>query len=347
MRVLQQLIIYFWERRSLTAEQAHYFVEHGFVRPQDLPGYEPRRLPEDEDHDWPVWDTEPNEIDLLMPDTLDAVAADLAEQTQGKRKRRRGAPKVPDISPEQLGQLLEGILKSRSGSFPALVELARPDYSRNDGRMAAVFLRNIDAEQFPRRLLRAIRARPGLLAQLWECVDDQPFHDLIGQARMKGKAVRAFDAILRSSGAGEWGAGAWVLSVPAVQTVANLLAVRRRLLRSIAWLYDTHWSALSRCMQRPSRPKRSWVGLGFGLVLVYNARARLGKRTPAGFSLGKRLTAAGWREAWANAVTFDPAAVTPYLIHVFGNVSEMSDYRAGNLSTREDFDLICPNDWKV
>ena len=32
MRVLQQLITYFWERGSLTAEQAHYFVEHGFVR---------------------------------------------------------------------------------------------------------------------------------------------------------------------------------------------------------------------------------------------------------------------------------------------------------------------------
>jgi len=347
MRVLQQLITYFWERGSLTADQAHYFVEHGFVRAQDLPGYEPRVQEDEEDRDWPVWDDRPNEIDVILPDTLDLVESALAGQTEGKRKRRKGAPKVADISPKQLGKLLEDILKARHGSFAALIELARPDYSRHDERMAAVVLRNTDEQQFPRRLLKAVRARPGLLAQLWECVDDAPFHDLVAQPRMKGKAVRAFDAILRSSDAGEWGSGAWILSVPAVQAVANLMAVRRRLLPAVAWLYDTHWSALARCVQRPGRPRRSWDGLGFGLVLVYNARARLRKRTPAGFSLGKRLTATGWREAWANAVALDPVAATPYLIHVFGNVSNATSPRTVDLSTREDFELICPNDWKV
>ena len=76
-------------------------------------------------------------------------------------------------------------------------------------------------------------------------------------------------------------------------------------------------------------------------------RALLRKRTPAGFSLGKRLTAAGWRRVWANAVAFDPAAAAPYLVHVFGHGPELSDRQTGDLSAREDFDLICPNDWKV
>jgi hypothetical protein len=349
MRVLQQLITYFWERGSLTIEQAHYFVEHGFVHARDLPGYEPRPQVDEEEYVdlGPSWQEKREVLQLVMPDEMDQVEAALAGQTEGKRKRRKSGPKVVEITAKQLGKLLEDILKSRSSSFAALVELARPDYSRNDPRMAAVVLRNIDEEQFPRRLLRAVRARPGLLAQLWEGVDDQPFHDLVAQPRMKGKVVRAFDAVLRSSSAGAWGSEGWVLSVPEVQAVANLMAVRRRLLSAVIGLYDAHWSDLARCVQRPARPKRSWDGLGFGLVLVYNGRARLRKRTPAGFYLRKRLTAAGWREAWANAVALDPAAATPYLIHVFGSVPASRDRRAEDLSAREDFELICPNDWKV
>src|SRR5690242_17746761 len=102
MRVLQQLITYFWERGSLTADQAHYFIEHGFVRAEDLLGYEPRVKEDEEDRDWPVWDAAPNKIDVILPDTLDLVESALTGQTEGKRKRRKAAPKVADITPKQL-----------------------------------------------------------------------------------------------------------------------------------------------------------------------------------------------------------------------------------------------------
>jgi hypothetical protein len=181
----------------------------------------------------------------------------------------------------------------------------------------------------------------------WECLDDQPFHDLVELAGVKGKAIRAFEAVLRSSQPGHWGPGAWITHVPAVQAVANLLVVRRRLLPAVTWLYDHYWTSLTRCVQRPARRRRSWDGLGFGLVLLYNARVRLTKRAPRGFPIEKRLTAAGWREAWTTALGLDPAAVTSYLIHVFGTIPDSSHPEAEDLSAREDVELICPNEWKV
>jgi hypothetical protein len=346
MRVLRQLITLFWQRGAITPEQAHYFVEHGFARPEDLPDYQPR--PQDGEADEGADKSgraAPRPPSLpIMPDALDEAQTELAEQPETKRRRKRQLPRVPDLTPEELGERVEAILKMRAASFPALVELARPDYARRDERMAAVVVRHFDEGQFRRRLLRLVRTRPAALAHLWECVDDQPFHDLVSQEGVKGKAVRAFEAILRSCQPGQWGPGAWALQVPAVQAVVNLLAVRCRLLPAVTWLYDNHWTALAHCLQRPPRPRRSWDGLGVGMVLLHNARSRLRNRPPRGFTLTKQLGPAGWREAWTNAVALDPVAVTPYLIHVFGTVP---DPAGEELSARDDVELICPNDWKV
>src|SRR5262249_24925058 len=85
-----------------------------------------------------------------------------------------------------------------------------------------------------------------------------------------GRARGGLEAVVRSSQPGQWGPGAWITHVPAVQAVANLLVVRRRLLPAVVSLYDRSWTTLARCVQRPPRPRRSWDGLGFGLVLLHN-----------------------------------------------------------------------------
>jgi hypothetical protein len=348
MRVLQQLIRHFWQRGALSLDQAHYFVEHGFVRPEDLPDYRPRPQAEETDSADKSGRAAPRPPSLpILPDALDEAEAELTDRPEVKRKRKKQLPKVPDLTSEELGERVESILKSRAASFPALVELARPDYARRDERMAAVVVRHFEEGQFRRRLLRVVRARPALLAHLWECVDDQPFHDLVSQDGVKGKPVRAFEAILRSCQPGYWGPGAWALHVPAVQAVANLLAVRCRLVPAVTWLYDNHWTTLAHCLQRPPRPRRSWDGLGVGMVLLHNARSRLGRRPTRGFALTRRLSGAGWREAWTNAVALDPVAVAPYLIHVFGKLPDVADTAAEDLSARQDVELICPNEWKV
>lgn len=38
MRVIEQLVRYFWDHGLLTREEALYFVTTGFVREADLPG---------------------------------------------------------------------------------------------------------------------------------------------------------------------------------------------------------------------------------------------------------------------------------------------------------------------
>ena len=229
------------------------------------------------------------------------------------------------------------------------MELSHPHYAGKDGLEAAVILRQFRDTTLLKRLLTVVRAEPRSLAHLWESVDSQPFHDLVEEPGMKGKAVRAFEAVLRSAEPGQWGSAfAFILQVPAVQAVANLLAVRQRLApRDRLAVRQSLETAGAEHARRPLRPRRSWNGLGFGLVLLYNARARQTKRKPPGFPLAKRLTAAGWREAWANAMGLDPAAVTPYLIHVFGAIPDASKPTAEDLSAREDVELICPSEWKV
>jgi len=347
MRVLQELITLLWRRGAISLDHAHYFVEHGFVKAADLHDYQPREPVAGEDDEGKSRAAHPP-LPLLLPDDLEEAEAGLAGQAGTKRKRKQHPPRVPDLTPEELGARLEAILHTRAPCMPALVELSRPHYKGKDGLGAAVILRQFKDTTLTRRLVAVVRAEPRALAYLWEAVDSQPFHDLVEEAGVKGKAVRAFEAVLRSAEPGQWGSScAWVLQVPAVQAVANLMAVRQRLLPAVAWLYDNHWSPLARCVQRPPRPRRSWDGLGFGLVLLYNARAQLTKRTPPGFPLVKRLTAAGWRESWSNALGLDPAAVMPYLIHVFGAIPDASRPTAEDLSAREDVALICPHEWKV
>ncbi len=345
MRVLQELITLLWRRGAISLDHAHYFVEHGFVKAGDLHDYQPRQpAPAEDESALASWPRAP----LLLPDDLEEAEVGLAGQGGTKCKRKQHPPRVPDLTPEALEARLEAILHTRAACLPALVELSRPHFKGKDGRGAAVILRQFKDTTLTRRLVAVIRAEPRALAQLWEAVDSQPFHDLVEQAGMKGKAIRAFEAVLRAAEPGQWGsASAWILQVPAVQAVANLLAVRQRLLPAITWLYDNHRTPLGRCLQRPLRPRRSWDGLGFGLVLLYNARAGLTRRKPPGFPLMKRLAPAGWHEAWANAMGLDPAAVTPFLIHIFGAIPDASRPAAEDLSAREDVELICPSDWKV
>src|SRR5213080_4547028 len=99
MRVLRQLITLFWQRGAITLEQAHYFVEHGFVRPEDLPDYQPRAQEAEVDggadkSGRPA--PRPPSLPIL-PDALDETEADLADQPEVKRKRKKQPPKVPDV----------------------------------------------------------------------------------------------------------------------------------------------------------------------------------------------------------------------------------------------------------
>ncbi|HVS38037.1 MAG TPA: hypothetical protein VMS17_20925 [Gemmataceae bacterium] len=336
MKVLQQLIQHFWQRGALTPEQAHYLVECGFVRAEDLPDYQPIQAEEPDDA--------APAIAVLFPDELDQKQDELAGPTL--RKAGRSTPRTPELTPERLGELLEEILRAREPLLPALQAL-----SGADAPSATAALRQMPEEEFRRRLLTAVQTRPGVLAELWEAVDEAPFHDLLARPGMKGRPARAFGAVLRAADVSAWAAFAWIMQVPAVQTVANALAVRRRLRAGVLWLYDSYRPRLNRCLQRPAQPPASWTELAFGMVVVHNARAWPTGRKPTGFRVEQRLDADGWRAAWTAAMSLDPKAVTPFFLQFFGGVEALKahDYNAENLAERahEDAILICPYEWKV
>ena len=337
MKVLQQLIQHFWQRGALTPEQAHYLVEHGFVRAGDLTDYEPNAAGQDDA------DTGRPEASILLPDEMDQKEEELAG-AGGRRKRGRPRPKEPDLTTEQLGEMLEEILRAREALLPALQAV-----SGADAPSATAALRQMPEEEFRRRLLTAAPTRPGVLADLWEALDERPFHDLLTRPGMKGRPARAFGAVLRAADVAAWASVAWIMQVPAVQTVANLLAVRRRLLTSVLWLYEHHWSRLARSLQRPAQPGPSWDGLAFGMVIVHNTRAWRARRAPTGYQVEQRLDVDGWREAWTAAMSLDPAAVTPYFLHCFGGdeAQTTGEDDAENRAGREVVFLICPYEWKV
>ena len=129
--------------------------------------------------------------------------------------------------------------------------------------------------------------------------------------------------------------------------VTNLHEVRRRLLAALVRLYDQHGVVLARCLQRPAKPRPTWKALGYGMSLLYNARAHAVGRTASGYALNKQLGWNDWRGAWTVAMALDAAAVTPFFIHVFGSLQPLHQNEAMDLGSREDVDVYCPPQWKI
>ena len=111
MKVLQELITLLWRRGAITLDHAHYFVEHGFVKAEDLHDYQPREQAAEEDEASAA--AARPQPPLLLPDDLEEAEAGLAGLAGPKRKRRRQPPRVPDLTPEELGARLEAILDAR------------------------------------------------------------------------------------------------------------------------------------------------------------------------------------------------------------------------------------------
>jgi hypothetical protein len=345
MKVLQQLIQYFWKRGALTADQAHYLVEHGFIRPGELENYQARAQPlEDET----AAAESLRELDLLPPDELDHAEDALEHRPPGKRRAGKGSAKPTEFTGEQLSADLRPELSLRALYFPALIELAQPLDSPSDFENAAIALRQLDAERFRDLVMDATHSRPALLRELWCAVESRAFHDLLEDVHCRGRVAMAYRAILNAATPAAWGHYAWILHVPEVQTVANLLAVRRHLLGTLSWMLDNSWPRLTKCIQAPRgrRACAAWDVAFLGLVLAVNARDFARNLKRAGYSY-KRWHAPGtWCEAWTTALLLEPTA-TQYTIHLYGSVAAASAAETPSLSEREDVEIVCPYDWKI
>jgi hypothetical protein len=349
MKVLQQLIKHFWDRGSLTMDQAHYLVEHGFIRCRELENYEPRegaRALDDEGVDRA--DYELQRIEVLLPDDLERQENALESRAPGKRKAGKSKPKAPELSLEKLGEELRPEISVRAGYLPALIELASCLREVVDVEEATIALRQQGVDAFRELLVQATETRPGILRDLWCALDVRPFHDLLNAWPHGGRVATAYRAVLNAESAAAWAAHGWIMQVPEMRMVSNLLCVRRRLLAVLTWLLDNAWARLTKCVQAPRGPSSyaAW-DVGFlGLVLVVNARDQRLKRKPAGYRYPRWHGPKTWCEAWETALALDPVAVMPFLIHVYGSAAAPSQDDTASLSEREDIEIVCPYEWK-
>lgn len=337
MKVLKQMIEHFWERGALSLDEAHYLVEHGFVGAWDLPGYAPLSQDDEELHATGASDYGPSE-----PDPLEMEHERLVSRPSSGRGR---GPKVAEYAPAELQADLARLLDQRTRCFSALIEMTQGKAGNHQA--AAVRLRQYNAAAFSKLFIDSVRKRPSLLADVWEAVSDQAFHVLLERPNVRGKAARAFRRLLQTSDPKHWSGAGWLLKFDEVQTIVNLLAVRRLLLPAIVDLYEKHWAVLAKCMQRPAKPGPAWESLAFGLVLLHHARFFATNRHPSGYTMTRFVDSESWNNAWTTALALDVANVTPFMARIF-NLACYKESTAGpQFTIFVDAALDVPFDWKV
>jgi hypothetical protein len=215
MKVISQLACHFWSRGSLAMDQADYLVRQGFVRAQDLTGYESRR---------------PRvRVVVTREDVFDAVGEDLT--------RRRGGLRRPSTRPtgavlglgELCGQLRDDF-NQRADDLRALTRLADPLGIHCAWQTAVVALRNASEDEFRQIVRNHLRTRPSSLGELWRALSPDPFHELVESMSPHTGSVQAFRALLSGLEPGRMARYAWILRAPEVAAVGNLLNVYRRFL---------------------------------------------------------------------------------------------------------------------
>jgi hypothetical protein len=334
MKVLNQLVRHFWDRGALSEDQAHYLVEHGFIRAEELENYSAREeSPED------IRAYTPDPVVVLPPDTWDEQAEQLDEsRPRAKKVGGKAGAKTPDFDRAQLQSALAAELKNRARFTPALVELAsRTVDSWED---AALALRQATPERLRDLLVRATSTRPAIVGELWACLRGEPFHEIVGTDDARGPVARAYNLLLRATTPAELRQVGWLLRLPEACVVSNLVQVRRNFLAALAWMYEHRRVKLGRCVQRPSRSLPGWDTLAFGFVLLHNARGHASRRKPTGYVLSREADDVKLRDAWTIAMSLDRVATTPFFTRMFAKA------RTGDESP-DAFHLYCPNDWKV
>jgi hypothetical protein len=104
MKVITQLIRHFWQRGALTTSEIDYFVQHGFVRVRDLPGYQPGET--GDSHEALATRGEPSE-------PLETVEEGLVRRSA--RRRGSGGPKRKVLETAELCQRLQAEFARRAG----------------------------------------------------------------------------------------------------------------------------------------------------------------------------------------------------------------------------------------
>ncbi|MBW3543781.1 MAG: hypothetical protein KY476_26330 [Planctomycetes bacterium] len=332
MRVITQLIRHFWERRALEPPEVDYLVRHGFIRPRDLPGYKPPRPDEPL-----VFSTDLPLVDVEPPGPLELTEESLVRRTA---PRRRFQPAKGMLSVGELVERLRAEYARRAVDLESLLALGSRFARCGDWSEAAVELRQLPLETFYEGLCAGLRTGDVLFGDLWQAVDPEPFHSLIANEEIRGRAARSFAALLIAEDMAELGRYGWILKHDEAKALVNLRVLHRRLLEVLRRLYDDDRGLLAQAMGRNCDRVQFWA-----LVLVYNARRDrgLGETPDYGREYGPlALPGRGqWLQAWACALRMDSRPATRLLVDCYGDEMLEGDEET-HLCERP---MMCPVGW--
>jgi hypothetical protein len=341
MKVIAQLVRHFWQRGALTSDEAAYLVRHGFVRARDLPGYQGPDLsvhqkkagnPDSQGSMEPFSLSPP----AGPPDGFDLVEEQLVRRSSRGVRSHRYRKKVLDE--KDLCQRVEGELRRRRPWLRQLTKLASRVGPCDGWESAAAALRQLPPHRFSRELNALLQADAAVLPKLWQAIDVEPFHRLVRDDEIRGRAANAYAALLVASDPSALGKYSWMLKHEAMQGVINLRVMYRRLLFGLNRLYHRDRGLLARTLSGRCDPALFWA-----LVLLHNANRAPGRSVSPAWEYGpvEQPEEEVWRKAWTIALNLDRPAAAKLLVACYADPAQRRGPTAGTC----ELPLYCPVGW--
>lgn len=335
MKVITQLVQHFWQRNALTADQAEYLVNQGFVRAADLPGFEPS-APAVVGADQPS--SFKFKVPVKPPHPLESDEEKL--RAKGPSKRGRGKAAAKTLTEKGLARLVEKEFAGRAAALESLRRWATLLGKAATWDEATVRIRQAAEARLFDRLRQSLRGNAIDLKTLWTALDIEPLHRLIDNEEVHVALPRAFRAVLTTDGPLA-APHVFLLKHGPIAAAKSLGEAQRRIAATVFRLHDAEPKTISLALAHGNHPIVYW-----SLVLVHSAR----RRPLAGPTRVRREYAVPelppqpiWNQAWTVARHAEPAAVSSLLEQCYP-----PDKRLKSLKPLEcELTLHCPLDWRA
>jgi hypothetical protein len=347
MRVIEQLVLHFWNRGALSQDEVIYLVKHGFVRQEDLPGLfeEPTStVPESESEVEPAdrrYDREGVHVEELEDELTGRNSG--GGKKGGKKKKPAGHNLAPAAA------CLANHIAERE-PYPALIELGSRLGPCGNWRDAARCIASSRPEELEAALLALLDHRPRALGELWFWFDLEQLFDWTEQPANAGPVAEGIRKLMRADTPARVGRLEQLKKAVEVQALIDLLAARRPFLAQVPKLYESHFDKLGLWLIPPGGiAARSWPSLPWAYVIVYNARNGTADEPPPGYLLPLTLVHPYVvMNALQTAFPMEPRGVRELLLHdVRQRLDPMPTFRDLAVNMVFDRPLFCPYTWKV
>ena len=334
MKVIAQLIRHFWERGVLTNVEAEYLLHHGFARRQDLPGFDfPTEVFEGElEHDTLAPPEEPGDLELFEESLV----------RRHESRRSTHEPHPTELKIEDILDRLRGEYDRRATDLKSIIAFGQRMQPVSTWQEAVAELHAVAPERFHAELCAGLKDGSILLGDVWQASEVEPFHRLIADNEVRGRAVRAFLALLVVTGPGELGKHGWIMRHDEMHALMNLRVIYDRLLLSLSRIFQEDRHLLSRALEANNDVVQVW-----SLVLMYNAH----RRTPFTDQPDYKIEygplplpgESTWKQAWTCALRMDRQSVSPFLVACYDE-SDRPELERDESCRRA---LMCPVGWHI